>query len=170
MKYQDKFLTQIVICLSLVMVLDGAGIFTEGKIAEFSAKVQSAVSKNYTLEQVKNAGNKLLNGILEAPESISTAIMVANEVGDFGTAINDKSDTNIQSVYATNGGKVIYAGIDKMLGICVRIKHEDKISTYGNLYTLTVVTGERIEKGDIIGTYNNESKEEFYYQLEDSMV
>ncbi len=170
MKYGDKLLAQIVICLSLMMIFEGVGYLGEGKAAEFSAKVKSVVSKNYTLEQVQEAGNTLLNSVLEAPDNISTAIMVANEVGDYSAPMDEKSDTKIKSVHATGGGKIIYAGIDKELGVCVRIEHEDKISTYGNMYTLTAVTGERVKKGDIIGTYDTESNKEFYYQLENSVV
>ena len=54
--------------------------------------------------------------------------------------------------------------------MCVKIKHEDKFSVYGNLYTLTVVAGDKVKKGDIIGTFDSKGEEEFYYQLGDSVV
>ena len=65
-----------------------------------------------------------------------------------------------------SGGVVTYAGIDRDLGVCIRISHEDQVSVYGNLHTLTAVTGERVNKGDIIGTYDNTGEDEFYYTLE----
>lgn len=46
------------------------------------------------------------------------------------------------------------------------MQHEDKVSVYGNLYTLTTITGEQVKKGDIIGTFDSKAGKEFYYQLE----
>ena len=61
-------------------------------------------------------------------------------------------------------------GIDKDLGFCIRIQHEDKMSTYGNLESISAVMGERVKKGDIIGTFDKNNDEKFYYQLTDSVL
>mgnify|MGYP000360269092 CR=1 FL=1 len=49
-------------------------------------------------------------------------------------------------------------------------QHEDKLSTYGHLDNISVITGERVKKGNIIGTFVKDNGEEFYYKLSDSMV
>ena len=123
-----------------------------------------------SFEDIVSAGTKLTDLVRETPDAISAAITVANEISQNGQPIDKDEKNPIKSVHSIAGGKVIYAGIDKQLGLCVRIKHEEKISTYGNLYTLTVVPGERVKRSDIIGTYNSEKDKEFYYHLEDSVL
>ena len=84
--------------------------------------------------------------------------------------IDKESKEEIKKVRSAFGGEVISAGIDKKLGVCIRIKNGNKIATYGNLKDIYVITGERIIKSEAIGTYDSKSNKEFYYQVEDNMV
>ena len=170
MKFQDKFISQVILCLTFITLLRGTGIVNVGAVAEFKERIQTEVERNYSFEDIVSAGTKLTDFIIETPDAISAAITVANEISQNGQPIDKDEKNPIKSVHSIAGGKVIYAGIDKQLGLCVRIKHEEKISTYGNLYTLTVVPGERVKRSDIIGTYNSEKDKEFYYHLEDSVL
>ena len=101
---------------------------------------------------------------------MTSAVVSVNEMRNFSAPIDEKADNDIQSVHAAAGGIVAYAGIDKNLGMCIKIKHQSKVSVYGNLCTITAVTGDRVGKGDVIGTFNNSGEKEFYYQLEDSVI
>ena len=44
------------------------------------------------------------------------------------------------------------------------------MSTYGNLSSISAVMGDRVKKGDIIGTFDSGDGEDFYYKLSDSVV
>ena len=105
-----------------------------------------------------------------APSALVSVITQANEAGEFGAPVNEDDKDDIKTVHAAGSGEVTYAGIDRELGMCVKIKHKDKFSVYGNLYTLTVVAGDKVKKGDLIGTFDSKGEEEFYYQLGDSVV
>ena len=170
MKYRDRFLTQTVASLAIIAMLNGNFFMTNEKILDVKDEIREQIQKNYTIEDILYAKDKVVSCILEAPEAINTAIIVANEISYFKYPIDENSTEKIVNVRASAGGEVIYAGIHKELGPCIKIRHGEKISTYGNLHTINVITGDRVKKSDIIGTYNNESDEEFYYQLEDYMV
>ena len=101
-----------------------------------------------TAELAKSLGFETL----KAPEAINTAITVANEISYFKYPIHDSSNEKIVNVRAAAGGEVIYTGIHKDIGACVRIKHGDKISTYGNLHTINVKVGEYVLLNTVIGT------------------
>lgn len=170
MKFKERILVQTVAALAIIAMINGNAYVTNEKVLDFKEKVIDQINKNYTVEDLKNAEEKVKSYILTAPNAINNAITVANEISYFKHPIDENSTEKIINVRAAAGGEVIYAGIHKELGPCIRIKHGDKISTYGNLHTINVIPGERVKKAEIIGTFNNESEEEFYYQLEDYMV
>lgn len=170
MRYNDKILIQAVICLAIFALVRGAAMIEGDSISKIKDAVKEQSEKNYSIEDIKEAGSDFAGKVVNAPKSITAAVTAANEVGEFGKPIDEDSKEDVLAVHATAGGEVIYAGIDKDLGVCIKIKHEEKTSTYGNLYTLTTVTGERVKKGDIIGTFDNDGEKEFYYQLNDSVV
>ena len=76
-----------------------------------------------------------------------------------------KADRNgIQMVYAINSGNVTAAGIDEEKGTFIKIENNDAEEIYGNLNEISVLTGEKVWKGDIIGTFDSNSNKEFIYQ------
>lgn len=170
MKFKDKILVQTVVTLTLIAMINGNYLVTNEKVLDIKDEIKNQINRNYTIEDIKQAEQQVVSYVLKAPKAINTAITVANEISYFKYPVDESSNEKIINVRAAAGGEVIYAGIHKDIGACVRIKHGEKISTYGNLHTINVITGDRVKKSDIIGTYNNESEEEFYYQLEDNMV
>ena len=170
MRFKDRFLAQMVICLAIFAAARGAAMINQEDFARIRDNIKAHIEKNYSIEEVKEAGAQLVEKLTQAPAVLTSVVVEANQYGQFSAPIDQDSDEQVQAVHATAGGTVIYAGIDSQLGVCIRIQHQNKISTYGNMYTLTAVTGERVKKGDIIGTFDRESGKEFYYQLEDSML
>ena len=53
------------------------------------------------------------------------------------------------------------------MGMYVKIKHNDKLTTLGNLCQLSVVTGDKVKKGQIIGSFDNKTGAEFLYSQAD---
>ena len=65
---------------------------------------------------------------------------------------------------------VLSSGRDAKLGLYVKIKHEDAISVYGNLSDISVFESERVQRGEIIGSFDTNSGKEFYYDLQESIL
>lgn len=170
MKFKDKLLVQCVVCLIIFTAVQGSSMIKQEKFVEIKNIIAQRVGVHNSLEDIKEIGLKTIDIILGAPAVLTSAVIEANQVSEFSAPIDKKSDDNIQPVYATSGGVVVYAGIDKEHGSCIKIKHQNKTSVYGNLYTLAVVPGERVTKGKIIATFDNNCGEEFYYQLVDNMI
>lgn len=170
MKYKEKLLTQTVICLMMVALLRGTAFINNSRIKDVQNTVETELKKHYTVEKINDEKDTILSKIVNVPDALNTLILAANEVSYYNYPIDESNQENVVDIRAVSGGEVIYAGIHKELGVCIRIKHQDKISTYGNLNTISVITGERVNKSEIIGTYSKTSNQEFYYQLEDNMV
>lgn len=100
---------------------------------------------------------------------MQSTIIQANQLGEYGQPIDEDTDKKVRCVYATNAGMVITSGISKELGSFVKIQHDTKISTYGSLTEVKVVQGDKVKKGDIIGTYESGSSKKFYYNLEENL-
>jgi septal ring factor EnvC (AmiA/AmiB activator) len=102
------------------------------------------------------------------PAVVNNAILDVNEKALYGNPLGEEGP--IHNVYAAAGGRVLRTGIREGIGLYVMIEHPDrsgKISTYGHLSSIRVVSAERVTKGTIIGNYDADSKSEFYYTLED---
>ena len=169
-RYQDKLLIQAVICLAIFALVRVSAMIGGDTVTKIKDSIREQAQKNYTREEIKEVGDQLTSKIVNAPSALVSVITQANEAGEFGAPVNEDDKDDIKTVHAAGSGEVTYAGIDRELGMCVKIKHEDKFSVYGNLYTLTVVAGDKVKKGDIIGTFDSKGEEEFYYQLGDSVV
>ncbi|PWL94604.1 MAG: hypothetical protein DBY08_01875 [Clostridiales bacterium] len=165
-RYQDKLLIQMVVCLAIFALIRMSSVIGGEKVDEIKNSIRDYAETNYSIEDIRNIGDELAQKAVNAPETLVSVITQANEAGEFAAPINEKDRDDIKTVHAAGDGNIIYAGIDKNLGMCVRVQHEDKVSVYGNLYTLTTITGEQVKKGDIIGTFDSKAGKEFYYQLE----
>ena len=169
-RYGDKLLIQAVICLTLFAAVRMSAVLDGEITGEIKDYIKVQFEKNYTIEDIRKAGDMLAGKIRETPATIASVITRANEAGEFGTPINKNDKDTIKTVHAVGDGEIIYAGIEKDMGVCIKISHGEKTSVYGNLYTLTAVTGEKVKKGDVIGTFDKNGEKEFYYQLKDSVV
>ncbi len=71
---------------------------------------------------------------------------------EFHTGIDFKGRYG-DPVKSTADGKIIHAGWHQGYGICVRIKHKNKIETlYAHLSKANVKVGQMVNAGDVIGT------------------
>ncbi len=165
MNYRDKFLVQMMVCLAIFALIRGAAMIDNEGFSKVKSKAEEYLGKNYSAEEIKEAGAEFVDKIINAPAALTGVVLEANEINEFGAPIDEKDTDEVRAVHAVAGGKIIYSGIDKKLGLCIRIKHEDKVSTYGNLSDISAVTGERVKKGEIIGTFDGSSEKEFYYKL-----
>lgn len=170
MDYKNKLLVQAVACLAIFALIRGSMMISAGGVVKARNSVIDKASKHYSIDDIKDSGSKLMIELADAPEAITAAITQADVAKGFGAPIDKESDEIITPVHSVAGGRVIYAGIDKELGLCIKIKHNEKTSVYGNLCTITAVTGDRIKKGEIIGTFDKSGDEEFYYNLEDDVL
>lgn len=170
MKYRDKLLVQIMMCLSIFAVLRGLAMVDSDGFTKIKNTLDGYLSKNYSVDEIKESGAELVDKITGAPSALVNAVIEANEINEFGVPMDEKDTDGIQAVHAVAGGVVTYSGIDKDLGLCIKIQHEGKLSTYGNMDSINAVTGDRVKKGTIIGTFNKKSGQDFYYQLTDSVV
>ena len=170
MRLRKKLAVQAITCVMIFTAIKASGTLDSDIIKKARMTAGKYFTENYTIADILDTGNVILDKIKDAPASLTSAVVSVNEMRNFSSPIDEKADNDIQSVHAAAGGIVAYAGIDKNLGMCIKIKHQSKVSVYGNLCTITAVTGDRVGKGDVIGTFNNSGEKEFYYQLEDSVV
>ncbi len=74
----------------------------------------------------------------------------------FGVDIANKIGTPI---YATSDGEVVESGYDPDYGKLIRIKHSNDYETrYGHLYSFSVLPGDKVRKGQIIGMMGSTGK------------
>ncbi len=161
------FMMQTAACF-LIFAVVHSGIHTKvGKLGDFLSRIAEAAKENYTLAELLEIGDTAEEAMIMVPGMIGETLMAASELGTYGTPMDENSNETLKSVYACAGGKVVKAGVNSSLGFYVILEHPGKISTYGHLSNIRVVTGERVTKGDILGIYDSTQEADFYYSLED---
>ena len=163
---RKKIFIQAVICLGIFTLVRGSSLIDNDKITFFCENTSEKLSRNYTLDEIKKIGADTIEAAFEMPVTISKAILTVNQIGQYGTPIDENSDQEKKTVHSVAGGRVLRSGLSSDLGMYVTVEHADQISTYGNLCNLTVVAGDRVKKGDIIGSYDSLCGKDFYYDLE----
>ncbi len=167
MNFREKIVTQAVICLMVFSAVRTAGMIDFRPIKDILDRADKLLSENYTAEDISEAVSGLLKQAGEARETLTSAVISANEAGSIEGELGEADEQGVQIVYAPAGGKVIGAGIDETIGMYVKIKHDEIISVCGNMATIAVLTGERVRKGDIIGTFDGSTGNEFYFGTEE---
>lgn len=166
MERKNKLFVQIMLCLALLAAVKGAFLQDIHGFADMQEKIMQTLSRNFTLDEVADAGKKAASTVASVPTRVSSAILEANQLSQYGEPIDEDSADKIKPVYAVAGGTVLKAGVSKDLGMYVEVEHHDRISTYGNLCDLRVCSGDRIKKGDILGSFDATQEKEFYFELE----
>lgn len=166
MDSRNKIFVQAMVCLGIFALVKGSTVIDNDKISDFRESTAEKISKNYTLSEIKEIGENAIETVIETPAVVSSAILEANQIGQYGKPIDEASEDEIKPVHSVSGGRVLKSGISKDLGMYVTIEHQNRVSTYGNLCNITVVSGDRVKKGDIIGSYDSTKEEEFYYDIE----
>ena len=168
---QNRWVWQSIVCLAVfAAVHSGMGALTIEKyerIGELVKKITEAVQENYTLAELLELWDYASATVASIPVSVREAVISANQETLYGAPIDAPGDSESRQVYASAGGRVLKSGLQDGLGLYVMVEHQDKISTYGHLSSIRVVEGERIQKGEILGSYDNDSEYDFYYSLED---
>ena len=168
---QNRWVWQTIVCLAVyAAVHSGMGALTIEKyerIGELVMKITEAVQENYTLAELLELWDDASATVASIPVSVREAVISANQETLYGAPIDAPGDSESRQVYASAGGRVLKSGLQDGLGLYVMVEHQDKISTYGHLSSIRVVEGERIQKGEILGSYDNDSEYDFYYSLED---
>ena len=167
MNFREKVTAQIIASLMIFSSVKSVGMINWEPVNEMKAWVSSHINTNYTAEEVKAAASELLERAGSAGEVLASAVISANKAGQSDNVLGEADEKGIRVVYAPDGGDVVSVGISDELGMYVRIRHDGKISLYGNLADIAVLTGERVRKGDIIGSYDSNSVNEFIYELTD---
>ncbi len=164
---KEKLILQVIICLGIFALLRSSNLPGGETLENIRETINHNLEKHYTLQDIKEMSEGAAETIVSIPASVSQAVIEANEKGQYGEPLDAESSEGVKPVHAVAGGKILKSGISRQLGMYVTIEHPDKISTYGKLCNLTMVSGERVKKGDIIGSYDTEGGEEFYYTLEE---
>lgn len=164
-----KILYQSCVCLLILFIVFFAQKSDNDKVSKGYTKIRTVMSSNLTMENVKSCGKKLSNSIVHGSEKVVTTMEKLSEETKYGEPIDEISDSEIKTVHAVAGGKVICSGRSENLGLYVKIKHENAISIYGNLQDLSVMVQDRVQRGEIIGTYNESEGKQFYFQLDENV-
>ncbi len=164
-----KFLCQSFICLLLFGIVFFAEKSGNEAVVTGYEKVKDAMSSSLTIEKLKTSSKKFSKAVIHSPEKVVTAMSKLSEETKYGEPIDEISDSEIKTVHAVAGGKVICSGKSENLGLYVKIKHENAVSVYGNLQDLNVMLQDRVQRGEIIGTYNEAEGKEFYFQLDENV-
>lgn len=157
---------QLVICLMLTAGAWVAGQSDHPVVSKWYTTASRLVMTELTREDVASAWASVSALIEDAPTKVVSAVVEAGEATKYGEPVDEKSTTRVKQVHAVAGGMVLKSGKNQELGLYVQIQHEDAVSTYGQLCTVSVVENERVQRGEIIGSYDSLGEEEFYYDLQ----
>lgn len=166
MRFRERLLKQLIICIIILAGVRSVEMVNMEPVKEMKAFISEHFQRNYTAEDIKNAGSHLLKEAETIHTSVTSAVVKANQPVRGEKTLGKADKNGIQMVYAVNSGTVAAAGMSKELGKYIKIETEtdNGIETYGNFYEMTVLTGDKVRKGDIIGTFDSSGKHEFIYQ------
>ncbi|MFR7991118.1 MAG: M23 family metallopeptidase [Anaerovoracaceae bacterium] len=163
---KKKLYLQTAACMVIASVALYGSSSENKTVSRYYQKAKAMVMEEMSLEDVKSAGQDLSAALAGAPAKMVSLVSDANTASKYGQPIDEKSDTAIKQVHAAAGGMVISSGRDKEIGLYIKIKHEDAVSVYGNLSDIGVVESERVQRGEIIGSYDSDSGKDFYFDLQ----
>lgn len=166
---RKKLYVQITVC----MLLLGAAFFGNSssmpQAAQICSQIKSAVMKQMTMDDVRAMGSRITGSLTEMPSKVVSAVAKVNDQSKYGEPIDQKASDGVKQVHAAAGGVVEASGRDDELGLYVKIRHEDAMTVYGQLSDIGVVEKERVQRGEIIGSYETASEKEFYYDLQEEL-
>ncbi len=166
---KKKLYCQIMVSLFILAAAVYGGEIKNETFSKYYNKAKDVMMYQMTMEDIKSAGTYVSTALTGAPAKVVSAVTKLNEASKYGAPIDEKSEEQIKQVHAVAGGMVIASGKDKERGLYIEIKHDDGISIYGNLTDIGVVEAERVQRGEIIGSYDTRSEKEFYYELSENL-
>ena len=162
---KNKFMAQLIVCLVIVTTVSFGKNVNNKTINVIIDKGKDQVMKEVSISDLRGITHKAINVLKDTPSQIVSAVISANENSQYGEPIDEKSDDEIKQVHAVAGGMVLCSGVDKEMGLYIKIQHENAVSIYGNLKDINVLESERVKRGEIIGSYDTKSNSKFYYDL-----
>lgn len=163
---KEKLIKQAVMVLLFALAMVIADHSHIGALERGAEVIQSQMAAEYTWSDVKKAGQKTAAAALTLPDKVNETVHMVTGKPMRGEPIDEKRHGKKSSVYAVDSGQVVAAGEDETIGKYVRISHgKEGESLYGNLEEILVKVPAKVKRGQIIGTYNNSSKKEFYYSF-----
>ena len=147
-------MAQLIVCLVIVTTVSFGKNVNNKTINVIIDKGKDQVMKEVSISDLRGITHKAINVLKDTPSQIVSAVISANENSQYGEPIDEKSDDEIKQVHAVAGGMVLCSGVDKEMGMYIKIQHENAVSIYGNLKDINVLESERVKRGEIIGSYD----------------
>lgn len=166
---KKKLYLQILVCLVIGFTALYGSRFGRPTFVTYMESVKTVMMTPLTREDIDLAWNHAIATLSDAPSKLVSAVIAVNEASKYGVPIDEKSTTRLKQVHAAAGGMVLKSGKNEAYGLYVQIQHEDGVSIYGNLSEVNVVESERVQRGEIIGSYDSLSETEFYYELKENL-
>ncbi|MGN0658751.1 MAG: peptidoglycan DD-metalloendopeptidase family protein [Emergencia sp.] len=166
---KKKLVFQTAVCamiLSTVFFADKSGNQT---VLSWCDKARTMVMHQVTREEAAAFGSRIVSGLSDAPAKVVSAVMEAGSASRYGVPIDEKAEGGVKQVHAAAGGVVEASGKSEELGLYIRLRHDGAVSVYGNLSDIGVVESERVQRGEIIGSYDTSSEKDFYYDLQENL-
>ena len=104
-RYQDKLLIQAVICLAIFALVRVSAMIGGDTVTKIKDSIREQAQKNYSIEEIKEAGDQLTSKIVNAPSALVSVITQADEAGEFGAPVNEDDKDDIKTVHAAGSGK-----------------------------------------------------------------
>ena len=167
---KNKLLMQTVVCLIMMTVFTYCGKSGNPKIASCREEAADIMMHQMTAEEAMNYGAALSSKLFAVPEKMAAAITEANSRTLYCEPIDERSSEAVKQVHAAAGGMVVASGRDKVRGLYIEIRHDNAVSVYGQLCDIGVVESERVQRGEIIGSYDTNCGKDFFYELRKDVV
>ena len=169
-KYAVKFCIQLYICIVITLSALVMKNSSNTAVSEYYDKLCSVVCHNITVSELQEVGSIAVSKLKDTPARIVSTVVQVNKNSQYGVPIDETRVTEtVKQVHSVAGGMVQSVGKSSEKGLFVVVKHEEAVSTYGQLEDVSVVPNERVQRGEIIGSYNPECGNEFYYELTPDM-
>lgn len=163
---KEKLIKQAVMVLLFALAITIADHSHIGVLKRGAEVIQSQMAAECTWSDVKKAGQKTAAAASILPDKVDETVQLVTGKPMLGEPIDEKRHGKRSSVYAVDSGQVVAAGEDENIGKYVRISHgKEGDSLYGNLEEILVKVPAKVKRGQIIGTYDNSSKQDFYYSF-----
>lgn len=162
---RSKLAMQIAVCVGISMITVWSRALGNPEFLRVYNLCNDAVMHHMTIEEAEGVWHRMESVFDDAPAKIVSAVTEVNEASKYGQPIDKEGSGSIRQVHAVAGGMVKRTGYNDAYGLYIEVQHEDAVSVYGNLDTAGVVEKERIQRGEIIGSFDSSKEKEFYYDL-----
>lgn len=173
-KRKDQFNKKLALQIVFSIVLVAAVIITKNINSDLTDKVMNAADEKMSSsieilqvrDTIKDVFTSAINKLPFAGKKETATPVVGtlyrkyglnktDEVSYYNHGIDIKSDT--QSVKSITEGKVVSLGNNEKLSGYIVVQNEEKTFIYGKIIEAFVKEGDKISKGDIIGSLDEEN-------------